>query len=90
MDNSRPFTQYDQTGSHASFSVGGMPSVSRVDYPLPKDPHAPPGYDPDGNQAETNDYGINERVEVGHDGPAQDYGLSGPSAGGGDRSNKME
>jgi len=69
----------------ATFSVGGCPTEteSKVDYPLPKDPHAPPGYDNDSDQAEPNDLGLDESVEVGHDGPAQDYGLTGPAAGGG-------
>lgn len=63
-------------GTHATFSVGGMPSVSKVDYPLPRDPNAPPGYSEDSNQAEVNDYGLNESKEVGFNGGIHSYGLA--------------
>lgn len=59
----------------ANFSAGGMRTVSKVDYPLPPDPHAPPGQI-DGGDAEVADFGLNEKVEVGFDGGVHDYGLT--------------
>lgn len=55
----------------------------RGDYALPKDPHQPPGYDPDSNQADRQDYGLNESVEVAQQGNQLQYGVEGPAAGGG-------
>ena len=81
----RPIQDNGTQGKTFSVGVGGQPSETKVDYPLPKDPHAPPGPDAgDRNDDEISDYGLNESVEVGHKGNFQsDYGISGPPAGGG-------
>lgn len=61
----------------ANFSAGGMRSVSKVDYPLPPDPNSPSGKDYSDGGAEISDFGLNEAVEVGHDGNICNYGLVG-------------
>ena len=96
-NNSRPFSQYDQTISptqednggtggddrpiqgedRGNFSAGGLKTVSKVDYPIPSDPHAPEGYPENGDSANIPDYGLNENVEVGmKDGKIHNFGLS--------------
>lgn len=72
----------------ANFSVGGMPSVSKVSYPLPPDPHAPPGIGPQDDSPA--DYGLNEGTEVGSDASiaSSEYGRNGVSPGGGNAENK--
>lgn len=76
----------DNGTNNAHFSVGGVSSVSRVDYPLPKDVNAGL-YDAASTPAdpespdEIADFGINERKEVGYNGSIADYGFGG-SAGG--------
>jgi len=69
-----------------------MPSVSRVDYPLPPDPHAAPGYPEPASDEGANmaDIGLNEEVEVGCGCTIANYGLVGPAAGGGIKRNQQE
>lgn len=46
-------------------------------YPLPPDPHAPPGYpEPSSASAEVSDFGLNEKVEVAHSSSQLQYGLT--------------
>ena len=75
----------------ATFSVGGMPSESKVSYPLPPDPHAAPGYPEPASDEAANmaDIGLNESVEVGCDCTIADYGFGG-SAGGGNKRNTKD
>ena len=70
-----------------TFSVGGMDSVSKVSYPLPPDPNDPKGSDNDDDSQSALEYGVDESKEVSHDGGPQSYGLTGPSAGGGNKKN---
>ncbi len=73
----------------ATFSVGGMPSVSKVNYPLPPDPHSPDYRDVEG--AQVADIGLNESVEVGHDGGVNCYGIDHSGlAGGGIKRNQKD
>lgn len=69
----------DNGTKNASFSVGGMPSVTKVDYPLPPDPNSPSGKDyvQGQNGEEISDFGLNETVEVGFNGGVHAYGLVG-------------
>lgn len=74
-------------GTHgATFSVGGVSSVSRVDYPLPKDPNAglydaaTTPSDPE-SPDEIADLGLNERKEVGYNGSIANYGFGGSEGG---------
>lgn len=62
----------------ATFSVGGMPSESKVSYPLPPDPNAPHGDDGDAKDDLTGqmEIGVVESREVDHNGGPQNYGLS--------------
>lgn len=72
----------DNGTKSAHFSAGGMPTVTKVDYALPPDPHAPPGpsdiastpHNPE-SPDEIADYGLNERVSVGFNGGIHEYGL---------------
>ena len=75
----------------ATFSVGGMPSESKVSYPLPPDPNAPHGNEGDNDLANPMEMGVDEGKEVGHDGGVACYGIdnTGP-AGGGIKRNKQE
>lgn len=66
-----------QDETTATFSVGGMPSVSKVDYPLPPDPHAPHGNDSDNDMNTALTYGVDESKEVSHNGGVANYGLKG-------------
>lgn len=82
-------------GTHnASFSVGGVATVSKVDYPLPKDVNAGL-YDaadtPTNPEAadEISDYGINERKEVGYNGSIANYGFD-TTAGGSTNKNTKD
>ena len=68
-------------GDAPAQSIGGngayvMGSPVKVNYPLPPDPNAPPGYPEAGAGDEISDFGLNENVEVGHKGCAQSYGLA--------------
>jgi hypothetical protein len=74
----------------ATFSVGGMPTESKVSYPLPPDPHAPHADDGDNDLANPMEMGVDESKEVGHTGSIDQYGISGPSAGGGIKRNTQE
>ncbi len=65
----------DNGTKNASFSAGGMPSVSKVDYPLPPDPNSPAGKAYSGDGAEISDFGLKETVEVGFNGGVHAYGL---------------
>lgn len=74
-------------GTHnASFSCGGVATVGKVDYPLPKDVNAglydasTTGRDPE-SPDEISDFGINEHKEIGYNGSIAEYGFGG-SAGG--------
>ena len=69
----------------ATFSVGGMPSVST--------PPQPQRVAEDSSAVSDNDqfdYGLNESKEVGHDGSVQCYGIdyTGPAGGGIKRNTK--
>lgn len=66
-----------------NFSVGGVTSVSTVDYPLPQDVNSPDGkdYGQGGGSDEISDYGLNESAEVGYNDSIANYGFGG-SAGG--------
>lgn len=66
----------DNGTKNANFSVGGVTHVSKVDYPLPPDPHAPPG-PADSSDAEIQDFGLNESVEVGLKSNQLEYGIGG-------------
>lgn len=69
-------TIQDNGTKNASFSAGGMPSVTKVDYPLPQDVNSPEGKDySDNGGAEVSDQGLNESVEVGFNGGIHAYGL---------------
>lgn len=64
----------------ANFSCGGLPYV-----PACEQPQRVNIYDTsDNDQA---DYGLDEGVEVGHEGSQLQYGLIGPAAGGGKKTN---
>lgn len=68
----------DNGTKDANFSCGGMPTCTKVDYPLPTDPHSPEGkdYHAQGqNGEEISDFGLNEKVEVGFNGGVHAYGL---------------
>ena len=68
----------DNGTKNASFSVGGVTHVSKVDYPLPPDPHAPPGPDAGSRgDDEISDFGLNEAVEVAQQGNQLQYGIGG-------------
>ena len=79
-DNGAGDASPQDNGTHnASFSVGGVPTVSTVDYPLPQDVNSPKGKDyANGGQdmAEISDQGLNETVEVGYNGSIANYGFS--------------
>lgn len=77
---------------NANFSVGGMPTESKVSYPLPPDPNAPHGDDGDAKDDLTSqmEMGVVESREVGHDGSPNCYGIDGPAAGGGIARNKKD
>ncbi len=70
----------------ANFSVGGVPSVSRVDSALPIDPNAPHGDEGDAKADLTGqmEVGVVESREVGHDGGAQCYGIDRTTPAGGE------
>ena len=77
----------------AKFSVGGMPSESKVSYPLPPDPNAPHGDEGDAKDDLTSqmEMGVVESKEVGHDGSVACYGIDNTGrAGGGIKRNKQE
>jgi len=66
----------DNGTKNAHFSAGGMPSVTKVDYPLPRDVNSPEGKDySQNNGAEISDFGLNEGTEVGFNGGVHAYGL---------------
>lgn len=60
----------------SGYQEGGI-TPGKITYPLPPDPHAPPGPDAkDRNDEEISDFGMNEKVEVGHDPSQLQYGLT--------------
>jgi hypothetical protein len=65
----------DNGTNNATFSCGGMPTCPPANYPMPKDPHAPPGLGA-ASDFYQQDYGLREEVEVGHDGGIHGYGLA--------------
>lgn len=86
-DNGASDAPLNDNGTHnASFSVGGVATVGKVDYPLPKDVNAGL-YDaattPSNPEAadEISDFGINERIEVGYNGSIANYGFDTPGGG---------
>lgn len=68
----------ERTASKSDGDSGMVTPPSTSDFPRIPDPHAPPGYpDSNGGEQEIADYGLNEKVEVGHSGGVQTYGLKG-------------
>lgn len=61
-------------------------------WPLPKDPNASyPPVNPQSSQGTVNEFGFDAgNTEVGHEGSIADFGIVGPSAGGGDKKNTVK
>lgn len=64
----------DNGTKNANFSCGGMPTCTKVDYPLPKDPHAS---EPGGNEDHLQNYGLASGMATGDHGGIHGYGLAG-------------
>lgn len=76
-DNGASERPVQDNGTHgATFSVGGVASVSHVDYPLPKDVNSPHPTDPDGQMQ-----GGVASGEVGYNGSIANYGFGGSEGG---------
>lgn len=66
----------DNGTKNAHFSVGGMPSVTKVDYPLPPDPHDPNGAYDGGNRDHLQNYGLKDGIGNSFDGGFHEIGLA--------------
>ena len=76
-NDDRPQNFGDRLAGKSDGDSGMVTAPSVADFPKLVDPHAPPGYpDTAGGEKEISDFGLNESVEVGHDGSVHTYGLS--------------
>lgn len=85
-DDERP-SQDNGTQGKTSYQMGDPSGNSFPDSGKPVDSRLTPGEAASDSMLETDDYGVNESVEVGHNQSIANYGIEGPQAGGGNSRN---